>query len=79
MDANNSLISQTEYEPDAMPETLALETNTAYLIVETHSRDNAGILNISREIYDNGTESIATFFAGVDGFCVKRQTQITWD
>jgi len=79
MDANNSLISQTEYEPDAMPETLALETNTAYLIVETHSRDNAGILNISRKIYDSGDEYIETFFARADGFCVKHQTQITWD
>jgi hypothetical protein len=76
MDADNSLISRLEYEPDAMPETLALEKDTEYFIVETHSRDNEGLLNISREIYGSNTESIETFFVRADGFCVMHWTQI---
>jgi len=77
MNANNALISRTEYAPGVMPETLAPEGDMAYLIVETQKRDETGDLKISREIYDRGAESIETFYARADGICVKQWTKIT--
>lgn len=76
MSADNTLISRAEYEPDAMPGIFAPETDTAYLIVETHKRDETRSLKISREIYDRGAENIETFFARADGICVKHWTRI---
>jgi len=80
MDSDNTILSQRSYEPEAMPEVFTLEARTAYLIVETHKRDEMGTIIITREIYDRGVDSIATFFAREDGVCVKHWTWIkAWD
>ena len=76
MDSDNATILRTEYEPDAMPKDLILETGTAYFIVETHKRDDTGNIVISREIFGSDVESIETFSVRSDGICVKNWTQI---
>ena len=76
MGPDNTIVSQTEYEPDEMPEDLMLETGTAYFIVETHKLDDMKNMMISREIYGRDVENIETFFVREDGLCVKHWTQI---
>ncbi len=76
MDEGNRLLSQTEYEPDALSESISLEPEVAYIIVETHKRNAVGETVVARNIYDRDAESIETFFAREDGVCVKRWTQI---
>ena len=76
MGSDNAVISQNEYKPYEMPKDFTLETDTAYFIVETHKRDDAGNMKIYREIYGRDAESIETFFVRADGVCVKHGTQI---
>jgi len=78
MSTDNTLLSRTEYEPDAMPKSFEPETDTAYLIVETHKRDDTGNIKIFREIYGRDVENIETFFARADGICVKHLIQSIW-
>jgi len=79
MDADNAPVLRTEYEPDAMPEVITLEADTAFVIVESHS--NSGIDNISihREIYGRDSDGIETFYDRDDGILVKRWTAIAWE
>ena len=76
MDIDNTLISRTEYEPDMMPDVIALEKSAEYFIVETHKQDDTGSLVVSRDIYGKDVENIETFFAREDGVCVKQWVQI---
>ncbi|MCL2867469.1 MAG: hypothetical protein FWF47_06900 [Clostridia bacterium] len=76
MDADNTILLLTEYEPDKMPEAITPETGTAYIIAETHSRDGTGSIEIHRDIYNRDAEAIETFYARPDGVCVKLQIPI---
>jgi len=76
MDAENSLISRAEHKTDAMPKTFTPEISTAYIIVETHKQDNTGNAIISRNIYDNDSDSFETFIVREDGICIMYFTQI---
>ena len=76
MSPDNAVISRMEYKPDEMPEDFALETGTAYLIVETNKRDNMGNMVVLREIYGRDVENIETFFARAYGVFVKHLTRI---
>ena len=78
MDEENTLLSRTEYEPDAMPESISMEPKAAYLIVETHKRDYTGQIIISRTAYGGDDEYFETFFARDDGFCEGHSTYIEW-
>ena len=75
MGSDNALISQTVFEPDEMPKSFAMETGTAYFIVETHKRDDMGNMIVFREIYRD-VENLEAFFARADGVCVKHWTEI---
>lgn len=76
MDAENAILSQTEYTPEAMPKSITAEAKTAYFIIETHKRANGEQMNVSREIVDRDVERIETFYKREDGVCVKRWTEI---
>jgi len=78
MDGDSGILSRTEYTPDAMPETLLMDTLTDFIIVETHKRDDTGSIRILREIYDSNTDTIGTFFAREDGICIKHWMQLDW-
>ena len=76
MDSDDIVLSRTAYEPGAVPEIITLETDTAYLIVETHQRDKAGRLVTVREIYDRAVNIIGTFSVRADGVCLKSITRL---
>jgi len=77
MDADGAFITRTEYEPDALPEVLALDRKTAFFIAETCKSGDKGKSMISREIYDRDAENIETFFVRADGICVKHETPVS--
>ena len=76
MDADNALISRTEFEPDQLPDVFSPEKNTAYFIVEAHKKDETGAPKISREIYGSDAELIEAFYFRPDGAGVKQLIQI---
>jgi hypothetical protein len=78
MDSDSNTIARAEYAPNALPKTFVAEKNADYLVVETRKTDARGNYRVSREIYDNGAENMATFFAREDGVCIKRETEIQW-
>ena len=78
MDQEARLITRNEYTPGALPEEIATEPGTAFLIVETKKQDHEGNPVISREIYGSDAESIETFHARPDNICVKTWTPVSW-
>ncbi len=78
MDGNGTRISRKEYAPGKLPETLALDKEAAYIIVETQKQNRAGEQLVSRALYNAGEESIATFYSREDGICVKQWTRLLW-
>ena len=76
MDAGHMLISESEFEPGAVPDTYALEASTAYFVIEAHRHDDIGNPNIFREVYGRDTENIETFSVRAGGVCIKNWTQI---
>lgn len=78
MSEESAVLLRNEYAPDTMPESISTESETDYLIVETHKRDDTGHIKISRATYSSDTENIETFFVREDGICVKHWTRMIW-
>ena len=78
MSADNAVISRNEYVPGELPDIIQPEASTAYIIIETHSLDEVGTINISREVYNRGDEYLETLFTRADGIVVVLSTQLTW-
>lgn len=70
-------LSEASYLPGQLPESLTLEPGTAYLVVETHSRDADGNPVVTRELVECGAEGFSTGYA-VDGFYEWQQTALVW-
>ncbi len=73
MDENSTLLSRTEFNPDAMPDAFT-PVSAAYLIAETHKQD----ATIKREVFSKDDEVLQTFFAQPDGLCIWVDTPIAW-
>ncbi len=78
MGADSSVVSKTEYAPGEMPESIALEENTEYIVVEAHKTDTNGGKFISRKLYGRDAESLETYYSREDGICVKKWVQVKW-
>ncbi len=76
VDQDYSLLLRTEYAPDAMPEKITPEKETAFFIVETHCLDDKGNALIKREICDRDAQSIVTFVVREDGVCIRHGMRI---
>ena len=68
--SDNVVILREEFNPGEIGDIFKPEANTAYIVVETHSRDSYGELIISREVFDRGATGIEIFIAREDGVCV---------
>lgn len=79
MNQDSTIISQNEYASDEIPETLTMEMDTAYLIVETYKYDFEGNLVVTRSLYDRDKATIDTFYCRDDGICIKKWVQINWN
>lgn len=76
MDGNNQPLRQSEYVPEAMPETYTPGADAAYLILE--ARDGADTL---RTVYSPGDAEVRmdTYYPGRYGLCIKGYTTIEWE
>ena len=70
-------LSEASYQPGQLPDTMAPEPGTAYLVVETHARDADGNPDVTRELVEAGAEGFSTGYAA-DGFCEWQQTELIW-
>lgn len=77
--AEGQLLHQGEYVPGQLPETLSTQPGTEYLIVETQKTGQDGKLDSSRELFQKGEETIASFYCRNDGICIKQFTAIHWN
>lgn len=79
MDKDSAVLSQAEYTPGKLPDTLVPEENAEYIIVETHKRSPEGETVVSRSLYDKNNDHMETFYCRDDGICVKQWTKIEWN
>ena len=75
----NELLSQIEYDPDGLPDTLQVQSGTQYIIVETTTSSQGQMIDITREIYQPEDETLFAFSDRDDGICVKQWCEIDWD
>lgn len=78
LDKNSSILSRQEFAPGAVPDKMLPEEDTAYIIVEAHKRNNAGEAVVTREIYSERDETLATFMVRGDRVLAKALTTLTW-
>jgi len=78
MDDANTTVSSAEYVPGELPSVITPEAGVAYIIVEAHKRDHAGVSFVSRTLYDKSNQAIDTFYSRDDGVCIKQWTQLRW-
>ncbi|MDR1541576.1 MAG: hypothetical protein LBU32_27010 [Clostridiales bacterium] len=74
MDGASDVISRLEFLSSALPESIALEKDAAYIVVESISPGS----EISRDIYGTDDESIYAFILREDGILVKKGIQANW-
>lgn len=78
MDGDSAILTRTEYVPGTLPDTLIVEPDAHYIILETHKQDRQGNAKVSRSLYDKSDESLEGFFCREDGVCVKQWVQLEW-
>lgn len=67
-DSENALISEKEYSADEMPDSYKPNAKTAYIIIESGTR----------ELYQPMDEYLESFSGADNGLLVKHQTEIKW-
>lgn len=78
---NHKIIEETEYIPGKLPEKIAAEKETEYILIETEKKTLSGKPVIDREIYDDKEEenTLGTFYAMDNGIIAKQETEVVWD
>jgi len=82
MDEYSQVVLRTEFAPGEMPQTFYPESQTAYIIVETHRDRPYSHEQVVREIVARDWHSnnrFSTFVAMDDGVLLKNWTEIAWD
>lgn len=77
-DGEHRLLSQAEWKPGELPESLAPLPETQYLIAETISLSPDQSETVSRRLYDPEEETLSAFYAQEDGICIRQECQINW-
>ena len=77
-DNENSLLTQMDYDPDKLPNTLQTQPGTQYIIVETTTFSQDQATHISRTLYQSVDETLFAFSCREDGICVKQWCEINW-
>jgi len=77
MDENSQIVSEKEYEPGELPETYIPQSDTTFIIIETHKKGADGTA-VTREIFDHTNESLETFYAREDGIITVNHSILEW-
>lgn len=75
---DGSLISREDYTAGDLPFKISTNSNTAYIIVETHMKSSNGKETIARELFQAEDDSLFGFSCREDGICVKQHCSIVW-
>lgn len=77
MSADNQVIDRRAYAPEALPEDITTAADAAYLLIESHTRDERGDEVVERSAYNRIDEFMKVFVDG-GGVCVPRTIGLTW-
>jgi hypothetical protein len=81
MTADHRPIDTRESPADQTPETLTVEPETAYLLVESHCINGQGVSYVDRILLDRNDEddqSFTTYVREIPGILSRRTTEILW-
>lgn len=80
MSADNRQLRAVGYTPEQLPREVPVGTDTAYVIVETHSITD-GQETMNRQVCTVGAEdeSFQVYVPAESGFAVKQSTKVIWD
>ena len=81
MSAENTLVSQQQYTLKTLPEKVALDARTEYVLVETRTPSSDG-KSLEREIIsrsDRSNERFCCYKAREDGFLEEVEVDLLWD
>ena len=80
MCAEDTPITSENYFANALPESVALDAKTAYLIVEilSVSQDANHNQKMSREIFGPGDKYFSIYINRGDGVCIAKQVDLLW-
>lgn len=78
MDGNNRVIASQEFLPAQAPAEFTPESNTAYLLVETHRQSQSGDQTVDRELFDWEDTVFSTYQEGENSFFCRTYTVIHW-
>lgn len=82
MDQEHQIIKEEQYRPEEVPEQLAAEKGTEYILVETEKEGLSGKKIVSREEYDYSSDEdvwLSTFCVRDGGIVVKQETRVFWN
>lgn len=82
MTADHHPIDTQEYPADQTPETLTVEPETAYLLVESHCINGQGVPYVDRVLLDRDDEKdqvFTTYIQEIQGIFSRRITTILWE
>lgn len=81
MTADHRPISTQEYPVEQTPETLTMEPETAYILVESHRINGQGVSYVDRILLDRNDQAdkyFTTYVQEVPGILSRRITEIIW-
>ena len=78
MDGENRLIQETELDPLKLPKDLTVDSAAAYLILEEHTPNQTGTLEIIRSIINSESESFLVNKSGEFGTVVTTPVMLNW-
>lgn len=79
MDQNNQVIQSIRYEAENVEDEIHIPSETAYLIIETRSRNFEDQLISNRQIIDRDHETMTTYYAYDDIVCDSKTTTLIWE
>lgn len=82
MDAEHSVLRQEIFMPGELPESIAPEAGTEYILIETEKEGLSGEPAITREIFAQSEaedSALRTFYAAENGVIAGQDTQVIWD
>ncbi len=77
MSADNRVVDRREYAPGELPEDIAMKAGAAWLLVESHTRDERGNEAVVRSAYNRSDDFMKVFIDG-DGVCALRTIELNW-
>ncbi len=82
MNQAHQIVRKDTYEPGKVPETIAVERETEYVLAETEKENRSGEKTVSREIvgYNPNEETfLETFYVLDSDVVAKRESRVVWD